>query len=365
MNDLSLESMQRQLDNLTRAHRRLKRVGGAVLLGAVLLAATGAVHLQENTKLVVNELTVQDKEGRPRIWLGTSAGDGMPLMYFHDAQGIPRLQVQLSIHDGGYIGFLDSQARHRLIMSEASDGSPYLNLYDDQSPYEARFHVGMSGDDGRPHIQFYDRGEPDAEGRFVPRPDIQPRLNIGMSTDKDAPFIQFLDAKGRSRLFMDQLRDGSSMVSFFDQKETARLSLGQREDGSPGLSFWNAEGLSRASIGTEPDGSVGMVLVDDTGATRLGTKLSPDGVPSLSLFDTRSKKRLGMSLENDKPFLIMKDENEHEIIDIGVDPEKGSGLILRDVRDRTRGVMQATPDGDARFLVLDPDGKAVFQAPAP
>lgn len=65
-------------------------------------------------------------------------------------------------------------------------------------------------------------------------------------------------------------------------------------------------------------------------------------------------------MESDGPYLFLTDENGHQTVDLGISKEKGSGLILRDAKERARGVLQVTPEGEAKSQLLDVDGQPVF-----
>ncbi|MEO6809118.1 MAG: hypothetical protein ABI353_08385, partial [Isosphaeraceae bacterium] len=93
MNEPNAVSLAERVERLEKANRRWRVLCLATLGGVGLLLATGANRVNP-PRLDVQELVVKDKNGTPRLRIGTD-GEGNPYMNLMTKKGLPRFNMGL------------------------------------------------------------------------------------------------------------------------------------------------------------------------------------------------------------------------------------------------------------------------------
>jgi hypothetical protein len=141
-----------RLDRAERDRRRLVRVAATAMVGAAMLAGLGAAA---GTRVLEAErLVIRDRDGEPRIELGTI--DGVAYLFLLDGDGIRR--VDLNARSGAVASLLmnDPDGRLRAALGTKGDRS-YLLLHAREGGRAVDLGVGP---DDVPHLFLHPPGDP-------------------------------------------------------------------------------------------------------------------------------------------------------------------------------------------------------------
>ena len=118
----------------------------------------------------------------------------------------------------------DAAGKVRAALGIREDGSPSLNLYDQDA--KTRAVLGLEGGD---------------------------------------PVLGLLDQAGHGRVQVAFEESGASRVTLFDERETGRAQLALEPDGSPSLAFADRERKASAWMSVDRDGAPALSLQDRAG----------------------------------------------------------------------------------------------------
>jgi len=107
-------------------------------------------------------------------------------------------------------------------------------------------------------------------------------------TTVEAQQFVLKDAAGKVRVVQGMI-EGASDLSFFDEKGRNRLSLQVMPDGTPRVSLRHADMKSGAKVLLLENGQTALQFFDATGQPRLVASLAADGAPFLQLRDETGK----------------------------------------------------------------------------
>ena len=228
MNERIGEPVLQRLDRLESENRRLKLLGGLVLLG---VAAVGLMGQASKMVEVVEakRFILRDSTGRNRG--GLTVTNDSPILYFRDREGHtravlgvgengdPSLEltdgdlnsgVELMVRSHGVIG-LQIHGKHkmpRLGLQLMADGRPILSLADENGKNRAEMSV-LSND--TPALKFYDYDK---------------------GHDTDPKFLAWMGVS----------QHGSVTLSLTDRREQSEAQLSVPEGGLPRLRFISRDG---------------------------------------------------------------------------------------------------------------------------
>ncbi|MEQ8767438.1 MAG: hypothetical protein RL885_26250 [Planctomycetota bacterium] len=137
------------------------RLCGVVLIGASLMLLTGLTQdagrwkrnqrfKAQRSELVVGQLLVVDKEGRPRILL--EVDDDGPSMSLHDAIGQGRIKMSVS-ESRSYVALYDSMLLPRLSLEVDMADVPTIATFDERGQSRSVLRLDSAGN---PSLAFFD-----------------------------------------------------------------------------------------------------------------------------------------------------------------------------------------------------------------
>ncbi len=149
--------LEQRLVRLERGNRRMKRIGAFVLLTAAVVLLSGQAKGKDLQHLEVRSLTLKDKDGKTRAYLGTGA-DAPGLLLF-DRDGKMRAGFSVAA-DGSPALALYYRDGMRARLSLLTDGSPALALWDKGGHMRAVLNVDA---EGSPRVRLFDTKVPKGE----------------------------------------------------------------------------------------------------------------------------------------------------------------------------------------------------------
>ena len=152
--DLStLEALRQRMDRIERENRRLKVGGGLLLAGLALLTLLGA-GMATNKTLEAESFIVKDSSGKVRAVLGTTDPYNAPGLVMYDQEGHANILLHLT-GDGDPGFWLYEKDKVRATLNAVGD-RVHLQLYDPDTRMRASFVVAK---DGSPSMELYDQDE--------------------------------------------------------------------------------------------------------------------------------------------------------------------------------------------------------------
>jgi hypothetical protein len=121
-----------------------------------------------------------------------------------------------------------------------------------------------------------------------------------------SPFLTLTGAGGKGSIELSILPNQGAVAKI--SQGPSLVSVRAREDGSSEVTLHGAGPAARAAVFVQPDGTPVLSLADDAGRVRAGLTISGDGAPSLSLYDEDSLRAfLGASTPSASLMLLNKD----------------------------------------------------------
>ncbi|MFQ5989797.1 MAG: hypothetical protein ACE5K9_07775 [Candidatus Methylomirabilales bacterium] len=198
MNEPTVESLARRLDQMERQNRCLMRLGAMTLIGMAALAlmgqATPVVKEVEAERFVL-----RDASGMRRGVLGVGS-DGVATLALVGAEAKAQLVLLVGPRGRPALWFHDKTGIRRIALGTLADGSPRLSLFDNAG--KRRIIVDTLAD-GRGGLYLLDRNG-------------QLRATLGSVTD-GAAALKLNDTQGRIRAGLLVERDGSPGLTLFDK----------------------------------------------------------------------------------------------------------------------------------------------------
>lgn len=238
-----LERLERRCAQLVRQNRRSKLLGGAALLGLVVMVVAGADPKDKPAKVVEAErFVLRDPGGKQRAVLEVNSRNFTSLT-LSDAEAKPRMTFIVTADGSPVVNLADEQGKPRIsFASSRVFGGSILNIADK----EGKIRVGLAvrDDGGLPTLDLRDK-------------DAKRRLNLGVMPDGSAA-IHFQGADESQRIRIGLSVDSPSVL-MFDKKEQPRLGLVVSPAGVIGLDVFGTE--KRLSVGLDPEGKMGLKIV--------------------------------------------------------------------------------------------------------
>jgi hypothetical protein len=110
----------------------VKRFGGCVVLGAILMTMGGAQLAQRTEEVRAGSLLLVDRAGFPRALLAVTPepNDGAVLQLSHRGAKHPQMVLTVNKQNQVALTLLDADHRPRIFLGLEPDGSPRLRLQD-------------------------------------------------------------------------------------------------------------------------------------------------------------------------------------------------------------------------------------------
>jgi hypothetical protein len=227
---LTIDAMAERLERLERENRRLKRIGGLVLLGAVASLLSGADD--GKTKPVEAErFVLKDRAGLKRAELSAEPNGSASFNLF-DRAGKVRLRMAIEAAQEGFpsdealVSVCDERGKDRVVTLVNPFGVPQLSLFD------------RSGKD---------------------------RLNLLIDDANNFVSFQMSDRKDARRFSLDCGEDGSVGMHFEDVGPKARLSLYANDDGKAGIAVADGQEKDRFVVEGDRNGLTTLRFLDEKG----------------------------------------------------------------------------------------------------
>ncbi len=128
-----VEALERECRNLRRTNRLMKRIGGLLVAGLVLMTLAGAQLAERVEEVRAGTILLTDRGGYPRALLGLTPdpNDGAVFQLSHRGANHPQLVLTVNKANQVALTLLDSQRRPRIFLGLEPDGSPRLRLQDE------------------------------------------------------------------------------------------------------------------------------------------------------------------------------------------------------------------------------------------
>ena len=177
-----LAILKDRLDRLERGHRRLRRFGLLVFLGAGLLFVMGQTSPGIVPEVIeAKRFVVKDASGRNLAALGTDR-DGAPLLVLTNLDGGLGATLEVTAARRPALTLYDRNGNSRATMSVDAEGSPSLSLSDKTGTPRLGLAVATQGSGGL--VLYGDRNTA--------------RASLGLGTSW-SPYLVFMDDGGNVR----------------------------------------------------------------------------------------------------------------------------------------------------------------------
>lgn len=175
-NDPCIEELRLCISRLSRSHARMRLLAIATCALLALTLMLGQRGPDNSTSIECNEITVIDKSGRKRIWLGVEGGQ--PGLVLFDSHGKPRAALGIAPpHQEPSLGFFTSEGIPSLAIGQFEQG-PALT---------------MAASNGKPALAI----EYLAQGSVITLNDTDGKNRIKLGVTDAGPAILLMDTSGR------------------------------------------------------------------------------------------------------------------------------------------------------------------------
>jgi hypothetical protein len=159
--------------------------------------------------------------------------------------------------------------------------------------------------------------------------DERPRATLIVAND-GTPMLNLQDEQGQPRISLTTSRAfGGSVVSISDKTGKVRLDLAVRDDGGvPIVSMRDKDAVQRVSLGVMPDGSGVLGMYGEKGSQRLQIGLEAD-MPNVQLFDLRERPCMTLALAP-LGTIGLDVFTEEKRLSLGMEPEGDMSLRIFD-----------------------------------
>ncbi len=144
-------NLEQRLARLERGNRRMKRIGALVLVVAAAVVLSGAA-MRKYRHLEVGSLTLKDKAGNTRVYIGTDE-DGSVSLSLKDKAGKTRALLDVA-RNGSALWLSDKDGEDRVMLSTIT-GWPQLVFFDKAG--NTRLSLNLLDDGASLHIHDKDR----------------------------------------------------------------------------------------------------------------------------------------------------------------------------------------------------------------
>ncbi len=182
--------------------------GSAICLALLIVGAFGWVMKRELTRLrrgmELQRLMIVDREGRPRIELGTEP-EGASIGMF-DKEGQPRVIVGVHEQGGPIVSLRDGRGTERVGVRLQPHG-PYLSLRDEEDVMRASVAVT----NGQPGLLLFDDTQT-LRGWFGLGMDLRGRIGAGLGMADEAGQVRMLLGATDERPWMGVINEEGKTV---------------------------------------------------------------------------------------------------------------------------------------------------------
>ncbi len=140
-----VERLERECLDLRRANRLMKRLGGLIVVAALLITIGGAQLTQRIEEIRAGTILMVDRGGFPRAMIAITPepNGGAVMQLSHQGSNHPQIVLTVNRANQVALSLLDTDHRPRIFLGLEPDGSPRLRLQDKdgnalfQAPVEA------------------------------------------------------------------------------------------------------------------------------------------------------------------------------------------------------------------------------------
>ncbi|MBI4636376.1 MAG: hypothetical protein HY727_08500 [Candidatus Rokubacteria bacterium] len=209
MTERDLPRVMERLERLEHQSRRLKAVGGLLVLSVLAVGLMGQAVPQGRT-VEAETFVVRDASGRPRAALALGKDD-RPGLALADKSGKIRAWLNLETDGSPDLRFYDREEKVRAQLAVDAAGAPALSLTDATEHQRARLAVRA---DGAPRLLFYDKGD-------------RVRALLGVEPDQSPLMVLTDEAQGRATLVVRSSGPPTLVITARDGKVLWRAPAGK------------------------------------------------------------------------------------------------------------------------------------------
>jgi hypothetical protein len=149
-------------------------------------------------------------------------------------------------------------------------------------------------------------------------------------------------------------KESKTSISAMTRKGTGPEIALRFSDGRPGIGLQIVDG----------DPVIGLAANDGTGKPRLAIIVAKNGSSEIRILDKDQAVRASIGVAVDgRPAVAISDRNQMGRVGMGLEPGGAPELSFKDDQGRIRAAFSMGRDGRFAVLLLDANGKLVWQAP--
>lgn len=178
--------------------------------------------------------------------------------------------------------------------------------------------------------------------------------------------FELVDAAGVVRISMNVGADNEVNFSLLEAGGQARASWGVTSDGRSVLGLRDGKGVLRADMGVTAEGRAVFVARDGQGRARVDFGVEADGeVASIYVRDSAGISRFGAKVEEEYPYVSLRDAGGRSAVDIFAPPDGQTRLAIYDGTGQSRARLGIAPNGQTRIQLFSGSGVPTFEGPMP
>jgi len=152
-----ITQLEQQQHELRRTNRRLRFVGGALMLFTGAIVIMGQAASPPSRSVEAEQFVLRGSDGKVRGAMGIG-DDGAVGINLNDAKGQSRITVDLAADGSPGLDFYDQNGKLRAMLALGPEGTPGLGLYDQSGKLRTSLDVPAHE---TPGLAFYHRdGKP-------------------------------------------------------------------------------------------------------------------------------------------------------------------------------------------------------------
>lgn len=221
-----INTLSQRLDRLEREKRKLRVLGGVLLLGLACLLLVGQAPSQDRM-VAANSFVLLGQDGKPRAELAFSS-HGLPGVRFYDGGGKYTASFELDKYDRPSLRLWSGDAKGSARLGLEEDGSPHLTLRDIYGRQTLSLQAGSGTSferetaDGKVRVTT---GSPSLEITDV---NGKPTLILGTYSFRGIPDPEDAEKFRGTTVVPVNIFTYSSALTFFDRKgfESVQITRG-------------------------------------------------------------------------------------------------------------------------------------------
>ncbi len=242
-----INTLSQRLDRLEREKRKLRVLGGVLLLGLACLLLVGQAPSQDRM-VVANSFVLLGQDGKPRAELAMSSS-GYPGLRFYDAKGHYSSELGLDSKSNPFLAFSGGEHIGSVRLHLQEDGSPRLTLRDRYHRASISLQAGPGSSIHRKTSHW--EGQVTAGSPSLEITDSMGRLGLVLGTYYLEPAKTSAPVPAGTVVPITTFTYGPSSLTFFDRAGDETLQMSGY--GYPNITITDKEGETSAIFGTYPE----------------------------------------------------------------------------------------------------------------